>query len=58
MSEADRTISIHVVNSSFPNWNGANQKRIFTIAGDELKLTNPVASIGEGTTEVVFKRAK
>jgi len=58
VSEADRTISIHVVNSSFPNWNGANQKRIFTITGDELKLTNPVASIGQGTTEVTWKRAK
>jgi hypothetical protein len=58
VSEVDRTISIHIVNSSFPNWNGANQKRIFTITGDELKLTNPVASIGQGTTEVVWKRAK
>jgi Lipocalin-like domain len=58
VSESDRTISIHVVGSSFPNWNGANQKRIFTITGDELKLTNPVASIGQGTTEVAWKRAK
>jgi hypothetical protein len=57
VSEPDRTISIHIVGSSFPNWNGANQKRIFTITGDELKLTNPVASTGGGTTEVVFKRA-
>jgi len=58
VSEPDRTISIHVVGSSFPNWNGANQKRIFTVSGDELKLTNPIASTGGGTTEVVFKRAK
>ena len=58
VSEPDRTISIHVVASSFPNWNGANQRRIFTMSGDELKLTNPVASTGGGTTEVVFKRAK
>ena len=57
ISEPDRTISIHIVGSSFPNWNGANQKRIFTITGDELKLTNPVASAGEGTAEVVWKRA-
>src|SRR5262245_14747952 len=58
VGEADRTISIQVVGSSFPNWNGASQKRLFTITGDELKLTNPVASIGQGTTEVVFKRAR
>ena len=58
VSEPNRTIDILVVGSSFPNWNGANQKRIFTVSGDELKLTNPVASTGGGTTEVVFKRAK
>jgi hypothetical protein len=58
VSESDRMISIHVVGSSFPNWNGANQKRILTVSGDELKLTNPVASTGGGTTEVVWKRAK
>ena len=58
VSEADRTIAIHVVGSSFPNWNGADQKRIFTLTGDELKLTNPVASTGGGTTEVAFKRPK
>jgi len=58
VSEPDRTIRIHVVGSSFPNWNGANQKRIFAISGNELRLTNPVASTGGGTTEVVWKRAK
>ena len=58
VSEPDRTISIHIVGSSFPNWNETDQKRIFTITGDELKLTNPVASTGGGTAEVVWKRAK
>jgi hypothetical protein len=58
VSDSDRIISIHIVGSSFPNWNGADQKRIFTVSGDELKLTNPTASTGGGTTEVVWKRAK
>jgi len=58
VSEADRAIVIHIVGSSFPNWNGSDQKRIFTFTGDELKLTNPAASTGGGTTEVAFKRAK
>jgi hypothetical protein len=58
VSEPDRMISIEIIGSSFPNWNGTNQKRIFTVSGDELKLTNPVASTGGGTTEVVWKRAK
>jgi hypothetical protein len=58
VSEADRTIAINVVGSSFPNWNGADQKRIVTLVGDDLKLTNPIASRGGGTTEVAFRRAK
>lgn len=57
VSEPEHTISIHVVGSSFPNWNGTDQKRTFGISGDDLKLTNPVASTG-GTTEVVWKRAQ
>jgi hypothetical protein len=31
---------------------------IVALTGDKLKLTNPVASTGGGTTEVVFTRAK
>jgi lipocalin-like protein len=57
ISEADSTIAIRVDGSSFPNWNGTDQKRIFAIAGDELKLTSPAAS-GAGTAEVVWTRAK
>jgi hypothetical protein len=57
VNESDRTLNIHVVGSSFPNWNGTDQKRSFAISADELKLTNPVASTG-GKTEVVWKRAK
>src|SRR5262249_44380169 len=57
INEADRTIAIHIEGSSFPNWNDADQKRIFVIAGDELKLISPPAS-GAGTAEVAWKRAK
>jgi hypothetical protein len=55
VSEADRTIAIHIDGSSFPNWNGVDQKRIVTITGDQLKLSAPVAF---GTAEVVWKRAQ
>jgi hypothetical protein len=57
VSEADRTIAIHIDGSSFPNWNTADLKRIFAITGDELKLTSPAAT-GAGTAEVAWKRAK
>jgi hypothetical protein len=31
-----------VEGSTFPNFDGADQKRSFTLAGDELRYTNPV----------------
>ena len=37
--------------STFPNWKGVDQKRPFEIAGDELRITNPMASTGTGGTK-------
>jgi hypothetical protein len=56
-SEADRMISMHIEGSTFPNWNGTEQKRLFTLAADQLTLTNPTGSAG-GTTQIVWRRAK
>ena len=41
----------------FPNWEGQEQKRPFTIKADELTYKVPVASTG-GTSELVWRRAK
>jgi Lipocalin-like domain len=57
LSEADRLISMHIEGSTFPNWNGTEQKRMFTLEGDQLTLTNPTGSAG-GTTQIVWRRAK
>jgi hypothetical protein len=57
INEADKTITFHIETSTFPNWNGTEQKRPFTLTGDELKWTTPGASSG-GTAEVVLKRAR
>jgi hypothetical protein len=56
VNEADRSIAIHVEGSSFPNWNGANQKRFVAIMGDQLTLTIRPPS-GE-IVDVIWKRAK
>jgi hypothetical protein len=42
---------------TFPNWDGQEQKRIFTIKGDEMSFTNPVASTG-GVAYINWKRVK
>jgi len=41
VSEADRTIAIHVEASSFPNWNGTDLERLFEITQDQLKVDCP-----------------
>jgi len=57
VSEADRTIAIHIEASSFPNWNGADQKRTFAILGDRLTLSTRALNTG-GHADVVWTRAK
>lgn len=56
VNEADSSIAIHIDGSSFPNWNGADQKRFVTIAGDQLTLTvrPPTGEI----VDVVWQRAR
>jgi hypothetical protein len=58
INEADHTLIYQIERSSFPNWTGTEQKRPFTLAGDELKYAVPAASAGDGRAEVVLKRAK
>jgi hypothetical protein len=53
----DKTITFKIETSTFPNWDGIEQKRPFTITGDELKYMVPAQS-GGGTGTVVWKRAK
>jgi ribosomal protein L31 len=55
VNETDHSIAIHVEGSSFPNWNGTNQKRFVAIAGDRLTLTIRPPS-GE-VVDVIWKRA-
>jgi Lipocalin-like domain len=59
VNETERTYTIHVEASSFPNWKGTDQKRIVvSITADELKVTNPAPSIGGSPTQTVYKRVK
>jgi Lipocalin-like domain len=57
VNEADKTFTFKIETSTFPNWNGTEQKRPFTVTGDELKYTVAAAS-GGGTATVVWKRVQ
>ena len=57
VSESDHTLNSHIEGSTFPNWRGADQKRVLKLSGDELTLTNPRSS-ATGSATSVWKRAK
>jgi hypothetical protein len=40
VSEADKIISSHIENCTFPNWNGIDRKTSFNISGDELRAVD------------------
>jgi hypothetical protein len=57
--DKDKTIIFNIEASSYPNWNGAEQKRpINTLTADQLTWTNPAASTGGASTLLVWKRIK
>ena len=59
VNEADRSYTIQVEGSSFPNWNGTAQTRtVASISADELRINNPSPSIGGPATQLVYRRAK
>jgi Lipocalin-like domain len=58
VSETDKIITYHIEGSTFPNWRGVDQKRIFKLSVDEFTYTNPTSSTGSGNVYVVWKRAK
>ena len=54
---ADKTITFHIETASYPNWDGTEQKRTFTLAGDTLTYTAGGAP-GGGIATLVWERAK
>jgi hypothetical protein len=55
VNETDHAMAIHVEASSFPNWNGTDQDRLFEITQDQLKLT--VRPPRGGHVDVLWMRA-
>jgi Lipocalin-like domain len=56
VNDVDKSITFHIETSTFPNWNGVDQKRPVTLTRDELKWTTAASS--GGTAEVVLRRAR
>jgi Lipocalin-like domain len=56
-NEKEQTVNLHIEGSTFPNWDGQDQKRVMTVKGDEMNVTNPTSAIG-GVTYFTLKRVK
>jgi hypothetical protein len=59
VNEADRSFTVRVDGSSYPNWNGTDRKQVVeSITTDELKIGNPAPSIGGPPTLLTYRRVK
>jgi Lipocalin-like domain len=57
VNDADQVLILHPEASTFPNWNGVDQKRFLKLAGDQQIWTNRTPAIGTEVVEVVWRRA-
>ncbi|MCP3102664.1 lipocalin-like domain-containing protein [Myxococcus sp. K15C18031901] len=60
VNERERTLTFHIDHASFPNWEGTEQRRTFTLTDDALKYVVPAPTTGGAGTlgEVKWRRAK
>jgi hypothetical protein len=56
VDEERGTISFHVDVSTFPNWDGQEHVRIFTLDGELLSYVNPASTVQASTVEVVWRK--
>lgn len=57
-NDTDKTLTVKIEGSTFPNFAGTEQTRRFEILGDQLTITNTTGSVGAGVATIVLKRAK
>ena len=59
IDEDKKTVTFHIVSSSFPNWEGESQTRtIDKLTTGEFQNTNPNVAGGRGSASNYYKRAK
>ena len=59
VSEAEGILTLHIERSSFPNWDGTDQKRSFSFTADELRYTAASSTANPSeAAKLVWKRAR
>jgi Lipocalin-like domain len=56
VDETGKFLVLRIESSTFPNWSGAEQRRRFSLSGDELTYISPGSS--GVATDIVLRRAK
>ena len=59
VDEDKKTVTFHIVSSSFPSWEGESQTRtIDKLTADEFQNTNPNVAGGRGSASNYYQRVK
>jgi Lipocalin-like domain len=58
IDEKERKMNLRYDGSTYPNWDGEDQTRLFEISGDELQIISPVSAVGGGIVHLVLRRTK
>ena len=58
VDEVKKEFALKVKGSTFPDYEGGEQKRAFTVAGDELRSVNPNPSQGGSPLDLILRRLK
>jgi hypothetical protein len=59
VNEADRSYTLRIEGSSYPNWSGTDLKQpVESITVDEMKIRNPAPSYGGPATQLTYRRVK
>ena len=59
VDETKKTVTYHIVSSTFPNWEGQAQTRtIDKLTADEFVNTNPNVAGGRGSAANIYRRVK
>jgi hypothetical protein len=57
VDEATKTLTIRYTATLFPNQAGTESKRVISVTGDELRVSNPMTGSGM-ESDTVWRRAK
>ena len=58
VNEAKNEFVLTIKGSTFPDYEGTEQTRPFTLVGDELRSINPNPSLGGSPLDLVLKRIR